>query len=133
MTHFLFNIIFFICKKCLTCKLYDFIWLGWAASKSYKKGIFILFVKGFEFLISTPLHLKCYLDYTQLHLFWSSWHNWSFVLDTIFYIYYIYITTTTPMNQRPAKSHGFSASLSVLTWTSWSHNKAQNPHIKLAS
>ena len=49
--------------------MYDFIWLGCAASKSYKKGIFILFVKGFEFLISTPLHLKCYLDYTQLYIY----------------------------------------------------------------
>ena len=44
--------------------------------KRYKKEyIFILFVKGFEFLIFTPLNLNL-LKYTQSYLFLSSWRNW---------------------------------------------------------
>ena len=66
------------------------------SSKHYKKEcIFVLFAKGFKFLIFTPLYLKSYLDYTQLYLLWSSWHNWFYAVFIwsvyIIIIIYLYI------------------------------------------
>ena len=51
----------------------------------------MLFVKGTEFLIFTPLHLKFYFDYTQLLNCIYFYHPWQLVCCCFYFYLDIYI------------------------------------------
>ena len=56
-----------------------------------KEWTFMLFVKGTEFLIFTPLHLKFYFDYTQLLNCIYFYHPWQLVCCCFYFYLDIYI------------------------------------------
>ena len=55
----------------------------------------MLFFKGTEFLIFTPLHLKFYFDYTQLLNCIYFYHPWQLVCSCFYFYLDIYLWINT--------------------------------------